>query len=327
MKILLAVDGSDASMSAVAATAAMATPQGTTIEVVSVVPDTFAPEGAVWPNVIRVDPPSDRDRVLDDVARRLLDIADRLRTGDRDVSVQVLEGRPASEIVAEATRIGADLIVLGARGLSTVRRILVGSVSSEVVDHAPCAVLVARREGLGRVLWATDGSPDALHVSDFFEGTGLFRDAAIRVISVPDAGIHWWAGVAPVDGAMSIDLYADALALAEHRATALAADGAEALTGNPVTAAMVQPTGDIASTILREAGTWKADVVAVGARSMGTVQRWLIGSVSRAVLHHAEMSVLIVRPGVRALTRSLEEAVATNVVLVATASMMPVCPS
>jgi nucleotide-binding universal stress UspA family protein len=73
---------------------------------------------------------------------------------------------------------------------------------------------------------------------------------------------------------------------------------------------MAQPTGDIASTILREAKSWQADVVAVGARSMGTVKRWLIGSVSRAVLHHADMSVLIVRPGIRAETGSPKEAVA-----------------
>jgi nucleotide-binding universal stress UspA family protein len=41
---------------------------------------------------------------------------------------------------------------MGARGLSAVRRLLLGSVSSEVVDHAPCPVLVARHAAVDRVL-------------------------------------------------------------------------------------------------------------------------------------------------------------------------------
>jgi nucleotide-binding universal stress UspA family protein len=160
MKVLLAIDGSDASMSAVAATAALAMPPGTSIEVVSVVPDSFAPEGSPWPNVIRVDPPTDRDRILDDVEMRLMSIADRVRVGDRIVHVNVLRGRPATEIVLEAERWAADLIVMGARGLTATRRRRIGSVSSEVVDHAPCPVLVARREAVARVLgdrWLAGG--------------------------------------------------------------------------------------------------------------------------------------------------------------------------
>jgi nucleotide-binding universal stress UspA family protein len=148
MKVLLAIDGSDASMSAVAATAALAMPPGTSIEVVSVVPDSFAPEGSPWPNVIRVDPPTDRDRILDDVEMRLMSIADRVRVGDRIVHVNVLQGRPAT------------VIVMGARGLTATRRRRIGSVSSEVVDHAPCPVLVARREAVARVLgdrWLAGG--------------------------------------------------------------------------------------------------------------------------------------------------------------------------
>ena len=72
----------------------------------------------------------------------------------------VRHGRPASEIVIEADRFGADLIVVGARGHSAVERLLVGSVSSEVVDQAHCPVLVVRTPRFARVLLATDGSAD-----------------------------------------------------------------------------------------------------------------------------------------------------------------------
>jgi nucleotide-binding universal stress UspA family protein len=48
------------------------------------------------------------------------------------------------EIVALAEELGADLIVMGSRGLSGVRRALMGSVSDSVVRHAHCPVLVVR---------------------------------------------------------------------------------------------------------------------------------------------------------------------------------------
>jgi nucleotide-binding universal stress UspA family protein len=311
MKVLLAVDGSDASMFAVGATAALALPQGSSIEVVSVVPDTFAPDGSPWPNVIRADPPTDRDRILGDVEMRLMGIADRIRVGDRAVRVNVLEGRPATEIVLEAERWAADLIVMGARGLSATRRLLIGSVSSEVVDHAPCPVLVARRDAVAHVLWATDGSPEADRAADFMTGTGLFDAADIRVVSVSDAGMAWWAGVSPVDGATSIDIYAEAVELAEKRAKDAADEAADRLHGRRVVPTWVHPAGDIPSTILAEAEAWGADVIVVGARRLSPVRRWLIGSVSRSVLHHAETSVLIVRPKMVMVDKAEETLVAT----------------
>jgi nucleotide-binding universal stress UspA family protein len=55
-------------------------------------------------------------------------------------------GAVALEIVALAEELGADLIVMGSRGLGGVRRALMGSVSDSVVRHAHCPVLVVRPE-------------------------------------------------------------------------------------------------------------------------------------------------------------------------------------
>ncbi|MDQ4000928.1 MAG: universal stress protein, partial [Actinomycetota bacterium] len=55
-------------------------------------------------------------------------------------------GKPDVEIAALAEEIGAGLIVVGSRGLGTMRRVLMGSVSSSVVRHAHCPVLVVRKE-------------------------------------------------------------------------------------------------------------------------------------------------------------------------------------
>ncbi|MDT7041153.1 universal stress protein [Candidatus Nitronereus thalassa] len=54
-------------------------------------------------------------------------------------------GYAAEEIVKAAYRFRADLVVIGSRGLTGVKRTLLGSVSSRVVRHAPCSVLVVRK--------------------------------------------------------------------------------------------------------------------------------------------------------------------------------------
>ena len=53
-------------------------------------------------------------------------------------------GKPAEEIMKAASKQQADLIVMGAKGLGAVDRIVLGSVSTRVVQHANCAVLVVR---------------------------------------------------------------------------------------------------------------------------------------------------------------------------------------
>lgn len=57
---------------------------------------------------------------------------------------KILEGDPAHEIVKFAREINASLIVVGARGLSTIKKILIGSVSSRVVHESPIDVLVVK---------------------------------------------------------------------------------------------------------------------------------------------------------------------------------------
>ena len=55
-------------------------------------------------------------------------------------------GNPGDFLVEVATAVGADLVIVGNRGMSGVRRAL-GSVPNHVTHHAPCSVLVVRTEG------------------------------------------------------------------------------------------------------------------------------------------------------------------------------------
>jgi len=56
----------------------------------------------------------------------------------------VREGGPANEIVTLAAEVGASLVVVGSRGRKGVLKTLLGNVSAEVVERAPCSVLVVR---------------------------------------------------------------------------------------------------------------------------------------------------------------------------------------
>jgi nucleotide-binding universal stress UspA family protein len=76
--------------------------------------------------LIAYDGSESADRALDETAR--------LANGS-DVTVVSVD---------EAEQEHADLIVVGMRGLSTVKGWMLGSVSSRVMHHAPCNVLVVR---------------------------------------------------------------------------------------------------------------------------------------------------------------------------------------
>lgn len=58
--------------------------------------------------------------------------------------LEIVSGEPAQEILRLANIYKVDLIAIGCRGLTGLKRILEGSVSAEVVADAPCSVLVVR---------------------------------------------------------------------------------------------------------------------------------------------------------------------------------------
>ena len=78
-----------------------------------------------------------RQSELEDARRRLAEMG-------RDAEVVAVLGAPADVLVEEAEKRGADLIVVGRRGLSGAERLVMGSVSSKVARTAPCSVLIAR---------------------------------------------------------------------------------------------------------------------------------------------------------------------------------------
>ena len=89
-------------------------------------------------------PPDFWSTVKSEAQQTLARYAEQLRGGKLEVEAVVREGYPASVIVEEAEERGADLIVIGTRGLSGFKHLLLGSIAERVVQKAPCAVLTVK---------------------------------------------------------------------------------------------------------------------------------------------------------------------------------------
>ncbi len=72
----------------------------------------------------------------------LADHASRARAAGVEAETHARSGAPAEAICDVADEVGADLIVVGNKGMAGVRRVL-GSVPNSVAHHAPCSVLIA----------------------------------------------------------------------------------------------------------------------------------------------------------------------------------------
>ncbi|MCI4464999.1 MAG: universal stress protein, partial [Thermoproteus sp.] len=89
-------------------------------------------------------PPDIIDSMREKAKADLADARAKAEAAGVSVETAMLEGDPAAAIVEYADKIGADLIVTGSRGLSSIKRVLLGSVSTGIVNHAKRPVLVVK---------------------------------------------------------------------------------------------------------------------------------------------------------------------------------------
>lgn len=307
MRILLAVDGSVHSELALQVVATTRWPTGSRVRAVSVVPD-----GGVVPLDWAFSSPPGVDPDPEPARHHHLALERALRDlggPGRHVETMALHGRAASAIVDEARGWDADLIVVGSRGRGTWRSMVLGSVSAEVVDHAPCPVLVVRGPDISPVMFADDGSEGARRAETvltrwpFAEGSRIDVLSVVRHVGRTPEPMPVEAPVEFVE--MSLDAvdagYAEALRIAQEAAERLGSTGLQ-------TRADVAG-GDPAEAILDIASERGIGLIVMGTRGHGGITGLLLGSVARNVLLHAHCSVLIVRPAL-AMRRLSEPEVA-----------------
>lgn len=309
MQVLIALDGSAESSLALRTAEGIAWPTGSVLHVLTVMPTDIELYGGPWTDVGYIQPDDLRERLAAERAGLLDEAVRSLRGTGVEVVARMRTGRAATVILDTADELDADLIVLGARGHGALERALLGSVSSAVVDHARCAVLVARRAAVDRVLVGADGSVAALAALALVGRRGLFPAADVRVIHAIDPQPSWWLGAVPGDVALAAETIADTADAARDRAVELTDAAAALLRPGVGRVDTCVREGAAPRVILEEAARWGADLVVVGTRGHGALRRLVLGSTARAVLEHADASVLIAR-GAKAKRRRSEPAAA-----------------
>jgi nucleotide-binding universal stress UspA family protein len=210
-----------------------------------------------------------------------------LSTSCRNVRVSVREGRTADVILETAASSGASLIVLGSRGLSTFRSLILGGVSYRVVHEATCPVLLVKGEmtAIRRILLAVDRSHGSEQAERFLAEQSLFPPCPVVALTVCPSP--------PFAELLPESVRRHGLAAASEYLTDVG--GRLSARGYAVEPRIVE--GDPAVAILGQADAEEIDLVVIGSRGLHGLRRLLLGSVSRKVLSYTRKSVLIVPSG------------------------------
>jgi len=141
--IVVGTDGSESAQEAVRQAVELAARLGATLRIVSAYEP--VPAGRLREEAQQVPP--DLQWMInprEDVDATLRGAAEAAREGGIEAETYARQGDPADAILDVAEEQGADLIVVGNKGMTGARRFLLGSVPNRVSHHAPCSVLIIR---------------------------------------------------------------------------------------------------------------------------------------------------------------------------------------
>lgn len=277
-KILLATDGSADAERATQAALDLAGISGAELHVVH-----------VWYDVRGFA----RDRVKSELRRRAQEVLDEQvekigAAGGEVTKAHLRGGRTSNQVIALGREIGAGLLVVGSRGLGTVRRILMGSQSEEIVHHAQIPVLVLADDSWPpkRVVVGEDFSDDAFKAGELAASIGkLYGATGLIVYSHPD--------LPEIPPGETRSVVRNLLDMRERDEKMLddRANELERLLGNKPE---VRLSGDYPARVLLDASQEvRPTLVAVGSRGRAGIARTRLGSVSTKVVTAAHGPVLV----------------------------------
>lgn len=191
----------------------------------------------------------------------------------------------AAAIANIARQFGADLVVIGSRGLSDWQSLFRHSVSHQVLAELDCPVLVVHAEshgGLGttqRILLAVAGGDDVRPAVK--AAIAVARSAQSRVMVV-----HVAQQIIASQGYAYVESDEEIHATLESAISPLRAEQIQV-------ESMVMKGSPVANAIAEVAGAWDADLIIVGSSRMRDLASMIMGSVSHGLLHSSEVPVLV----------------------------------
>jgi len=273
-RILVPVDGSASSLIAEETGAKIAKKAGASITVLHVMQE------ATFDYTL---PRSVQDELLGHIEQRGQDIINKASALFKEEKVEVdaetFSGNPANDIL-DFSRSGFDLIVMGACGEHEKDICVLGSVTKKVIRHTTCPTLVAKQvSSLSNMLVCTDGSEHALRALDFAAKLAEKMSSKIVLLHVQEEKLH---KVSPKT--------------VEDLGRKILSKTARVLGKRKVKIDRKLEFGVPANVIVDFAEKGNHDLIVLGRRGLGTIDRFLLGSVSDDVSHKAKCSVLIIPP-------------------------------
>lgn len=288
-KIMLAFDGSPSSVDATKFASILAKSYSAGIIVAHILPRVTTLSAP-----IRFEYDSEIRKKAENEAMKMVSL---LGKGGISARTEILraKGSVSDSLIDAAYDEKIDLIVAGTRGLGAFRRMILGSVSTSLLNHAKCPVLVVRRRAkseaqLKRIIVATDGSKNSKDAVDLAISVARAAKAELVIANVvylpPTASA---TGASEAIGTLYKDMRKEGERIVSEAAK-LAEDG-----GVRATTKIIDNNRSPSWAIIKFSNDGKFDLIVVGTRGLGGVKKALLGSVANALAHYSKCSVLIVK--------------------------------
>lgn len=242
--------------------------------------------------------PEDASETTDSASSGLGRIASELAASGVQVASSVRRGRVAEEILSEIRELPATLVVMRTHGRSGVERVILGSVTDEVLPRCPVP-LVLMRPGERRVtairtlLVPVDGSPGGAFALGAAVALARSSQASIKLVQVAvplvlqTMGTYEYSGMGYYDPDWDEEALAGARAYVDGLVTRLRNIGLNA-EGQAFMAA--NPAQGIADAAARD----DVDLVVMSTRALTGPARTLLGSVANSIVRNAHCPVMLV---------------------------------
>jgi nucleotide-binding universal stress UspA family protein len=284
-KILLTTDGSEYSEGAVREAIKLAKRCSSKLTVLSVI-DTNPELDALAPQLIEK-----REKAVRQNLDALLALA---KQEDIDCDTIVHEGEETyRHIVDEAAKNNSTMIVMGRRGRTGLKRLVMGSVTARVIGHAPCSVLVVPKAAqleFRNILVATDGSKYSVAAVAVAIDMAKRNGSALTIISAVPSEL-----LTPTDIDFTMNQQQLIAEQEMREAEKNARSAKEAAQKEGVTVKAFVMSGRPYEAIIQTAQETKADIIVLGSHGRTGVERFLMGSVAERVIMLASCPVLVAK--------------------------------
>jgi nucleotide-binding universal stress UspA family protein len=237
--------------------------------------------------------------VRSEAEAHLTRVSERLRDAGWASSTEIRSGHPVDQICTAAEASATDLIVVGAHGVTGIRRHLIGSVSTGVLHYAGCSVLLVPHPDLFkhappsterplRFLLPHDGSEPSDRALKLCASLPLQGRATVTLLRVLELVTLYHQDLWQQ---MSRDFQEEKRAAEEE--LRLAAERLRQATSQ-VEVELLE-SGDLGRAILDTAAEHESDLIILGHKGRSAIKRMLVGSVIGRIAAHAHCAVLTVR--------------------------------